>query len=184
MDIKLTIGGIEATVTVKDAQEAFAFLSQFSNGNAPRLVTPAPAPVVAQEAVEQVNDEPEADGAVEHADPASIRNALLRIRGTYAAKLLEAISRHPEGVIDVRLKAELAEAEDRNWGPIIAQISKACKRFEVPMEAVLRRRVGRRGAGPDRKQVYHYRVTDEARDIMRAIQNFGVVDDMVDMDNL
>src|SRR5687768_14752344 len=103
MDIRVTVGGVEAVVTVQDATEAATLLATLANMKSGNGHVPAP-PVLsgsslirqrATEAMQSAGDEStETPSTYNDSD---VRAALLGMKGKPVAKFLAALLDYPSG---------------------------------------------------------------------------------------
>lgn len=178
MDVKVRIGGVEATVTVKDATEAAALLASIAS-NAPQSQPAAPSANPAH-SPPRVPEQGERSGELQASkeperiavDETALRDALTSLTGTEAAKVLATIARHPHWCSDTELREIMHQ--QYGWvgklGPIMSNVTKACKRGEIPLEHVLRRMQKRAGKGG--KIAYYYKLTEPASRVVRSIPKF------------
>lgn len=186
MDVRVTIGGIEATITVANAGEAAALLQSLSADKQPAAPLPPPTP---PPAASHLSDGPGStmplrdysDDAVEAFTESSIRGVLDRLHGSNAAKILKAVAESPNGLMDSQIRAKCSFASDVNFGPIMSHLSKACKRESLPVHAILDVKK-RRLAG--KRMQYHYRATKQAAAMIRAIPDFDKQPEFPDVDPL
>lgn len=167
MDLKVSFGGIDATVTVKDAAEAISFLKSLSAAQSSN--DSSPSTPVQQSETSDTQLSPD-DGPQVPAE--QLRDAIQSLSGSAAAQVLAAIDSYEKGCQDSVLRAKLKEKyqwESDKLGPIMSNISKACKRADIPATAILTRASKRLGKG---KVAYFFRVTPEASKVIRSIPKF------------
>jgi hypothetical protein len=171
MDIRVTVGGVEAVVTVRDAAEAASLLSQL----AAVKTQPAPSNTVAdnpQERTRSVNldtyldDHPYAES--------NVRNALMAMKGKPVSKFLAALLNYPSGATDTVLKEALNLGEDQHLGPQVSNVSKACKKYSLDKEAIVLSQSKRLSDG---SMKYRFKLTDQAARLIRSIDKFSEVVD-------
>src|SRR5262245_29164955 len=131
MDIRVTVGGVEAVVTVRDAAEAASLLSQLAamkpqvdGGN---VGAPARTRSV------------DLDGSGRHQaerpqEESNVKNALLGMKGKPVAAFLHALLDFPGGVTDDVVKKALKLGSDQHLGPQVSNVSKICKKFGIEKE--------------------------------------------------
>jgi hypothetical protein len=168
MELKITVNGVQATLTVKDATEAVSVLSLLGANSGERQPSVSNETSHAIVPVDEVLPTP-----IVTVDASQMREALLHIQGTDSARILKTITANHNGCTDAILRQQMLEnygtSENASWGPLFSNISKACKKFNVPLEAVLLRKSKR---APKGKFRYFYRVTEEARRLIDSIRDF------------
>lgn len=184
MDVKVTIGGIEATITVANAAEAVALLQSLSvdkqTAAAPCATTSQPAPSLAKTPPSPRHGE-HSPNVSEKVSEASLQAVLLRLQGSSAAKIIKAVAESPNGLVDSQVRVKCPFIKDANLGPLMSHISKACRRESVPMDALLevkKRRVS------SKVMQYYYKVPPQAAAMIRSIPDFDKQPEFPDVNPL
>jgi len=164
MDVKVTVGGIEAVVTVADAHEAARLLSSLSNlSSAVPVANTSSTPGLPVRADTTIQ-------TAEKVDMLNLENMLKDLRGTRAARLLSKLAEAPSGLRDDEIRVILGLDADANFGPTISTISKACVRHGIPKEHVFHSAQRRR---PDKKIEYLFKISEHAATIISEIPDYG-----------
>ena len=164
MEVNVVVGGVKATVTVSNADEAVEFLSKFAALD--KLERSANK---AEEKREErlVEDSTETQTVTEQA----MIDALQPLSGSAAAQALLALSNASNGwMVDTELRTALGLPEGGNLGPVMSAISKGLSRGNVAKDDVLKRQTRR---GPRGKTFYRFGLTDKAKQIVAQIEGFG-----------
>jgi len=173
MDIRVTVGGVEAVVTVRDAAEAASLLSQLA-AIKPESQRSIP---VAQTTPFALTDDSQAIAVKGNQySQDSVRNALLGMKGKPVARFLVALLGHPNGATDDVVKDALKLGDDQHLGPQVSNVSKVCKKYGIPKESIVISQSKRLSDGTNK---YRFKLTEQAARIIRSIDNF---DDVVDFD--
>lgn len=180
MEVKVKVDGVEATVTVKDAAEAVSLLRSIASAAANGQSVPEQRSRGVRFTDDDLPSVPEP-----RADDRKVREALSHLAGSEAAKMLKVISEFPSGCHDTKLRERMQERydwdDDTSLGPIMSNVSKACKRAGISTEEVLTRMKKRLGKG---KIAYFYRVTEPAVSFIQANPQFDQTHQFPDMDEL
>lgn len=165
MDVKVNVGGVDAVVSVSNADEAVALLASIARANIPSSSTNAPPDATSS------GGHPQDD----HSQDEAICEALRLIKGNPSAKLLLELSMsEQEWTADQVLKDNLGIPDDQNLGPALSHLSKCCKKAGVDKASIFGRKMRRGRKG---KQFYWYSITPAAKRLVKTFEDFGKLDE-------
>ena len=98
-----------------------------------------------------------------------LKLALSLVRGSQSARFIKLLAEHQKGMNDTEVKKELGMSSKQNLGPVVAHISKCCKKAGIA-RSDLYTQLSRKGR--DKKMAYFYKLSAEAVNIVRNIKNF------------
>ncbi len=161
MDVKVNVDGVEAVVTVGNADEVVALLSTIAQRGLSTHVSSENS-VQTLTSLSGTLENPELEGQV--------RKALMRTKGKQSAKVLGVINKHgSSGCTDIEIREEVGMEPTANLGPVFSTIAKACKRAGFDKGVLFRRQEGR---GPGRQVRYKYTITNLASRLSGEIDKF------------
>ncbi len=172
MEVRVNIGGIDATITVASAQEAAELLRSIALGAESR---PAAAPRVSEPiaAIESPDSNHHDIGGVDgRSEQKRLQDAFKMLKGSMAARILITLAEADGATSIAVLKAKLGLLPDANLGPMFSNISKAVKGQGLDNSNVLKRdkaRPAKKGGHPN----YWFSLTPVAREVVKSYKDFG-----------
>lgn len=177
MEVKVKIGGMDATITVATAQEAAELLRSIAS-----LAPPSPEPIRSPDkaaAESEGNGYDESRQMVHYSTSAAdnrtelqrMEDGLRTLKGSKAAKVLMYLAQSTEFTPIGKIREMLGVSPESNVGPMFANISKAVRSQGLRSAQVLKRHV-ERPAQKGGQFLYFFRLTASGRKVVNSFKDF------------
>jgi len=170
MEVKVQLGGVEATIVVANAQEAADVLRSIAG-----LTTLADSKSSRATEISVANEDGvkiTTQGLDARTFKDRLNDALKLLKGSLAANVLLVLSKNDEFTHDEDIRASVGLREDQNLGPLFANISKAVKGQGLDNSEVIKRYSIRPSKG-ETKFNYYFALTPAAQVVIRAFKDLG-----------
>ena len=177
MKLEFNLNGHPVTITA-DPDEAAKLFNLIASQPPAQVLTQSD---VSGQVIDDASDNSESasfidsSASIPTADDASLRRALMYMKGQQISKALQELANSPTGCLDQHLKQSL---DVENLAPVFSHLAKVCSKLKVPKEVILVRKTRR---GRNGQMRYHYSVTEQARRLILSIEDFDKINESDDV---